>query len=123
MGRGKSGWREPTSAVGVVALGTLVVLGLFVWSGLLVWALLIVLVAGTTDVPSVVAALETAGYPARVADLTLVVEGMSCASCVGRVEKALKAVPGVVEAYRTVVDIAGGDGAQAIGCSGAGVQW
>ena len=30
--------------------------------------------------------------------LTLPVEGMTCASCVGRVEKALKAVPGVTEA-------------------------
>ena len=26
------------------------------------------------------------------------IEGMTCASCVGRVEKALKAVPGVSEA-------------------------
>ncbi|WP_431300713.1 heavy metal translocating P-type ATPase [Tabrizicola sp. BL-A-41-H6] len=30
--------------------------------------------------------------------LTLPVEGMTCASCVGRVERALKAVPGVTEA-------------------------
>ncbi|NIV39058.1 MAG: hypothetical protein GWN58_59470, partial [Anaerolineae bacterium] len=28
----------------------------------------------------------------------LEIEGMTCASCVGRVEKALKAVPGVSEA-------------------------
>ncbi|ORE88130.1 heavy metal translocating P-type ATPase [Aurantimonas sp. 22II-16-19i] len=54
--------------------------------------------AGAPDAPAVVAALETAGYPASLADLTLVVEAMSCASCVGRVEKALKTVPGVVEA-------------------------
>lgn len=30
--------------------------------------------------------------------LTLPIEGMSCASCVGRVEKVLKAVPGVHQA-------------------------
>ena len=28
-------------------------------------------------------------------ELTLAVEGMTCASCVGRVEQALAAVPGV----------------------------
>ena len=30
--------------------------------------------------------------------VVLDVEGMTCASCVGRVERALKAVPGVVQA-------------------------
>ena len=30
--------------------------------------------------------------------LTLSIEGMTCASCAGRVEKALKAVPGVTGA-------------------------
>ena len=30
--------------------------------------------------------------------LRLPIEGMTCASCVGRVEKALAAVPGVIEA-------------------------
>ncbi|WP_146752498.1 heavy-metal-associated domain-containing protein, partial [Serratia quinivorans] len=32
---------------------------------------------------------------APVTRLSLPVEGMTCASCVGRVERALKAVPGV----------------------------
>ena len=32
------------------------------------------------------------------AEFDLAVEGMTCASCVGRVEKALKRVPGVTEA-------------------------
>ncbi|MCH2077771.1 MAG: heavy metal translocating P-type ATPase [Rhodobacteraceae bacterium] len=36
--------------------------------------------------------------------LTLPIEGMHCASCVGRVERALKAVPGVTEAH---VNLAG----------------
>ena len=45
-----------------------------------------------------VRAVEGAGYtvPAGVIDLS--VEGMTCASCVGRVERALRAVPGVLEA-------------------------
>jgi P-type Cu+ transporter len=36
--------------------------------------------------------------PSNTADITLQVGGMTCASCVGRVEKALKALPGVVSA-------------------------
>ncbi|MEC8042623.1 MAG: heavy metal translocating P-type ATPase, partial [Pseudomonadota bacterium] len=46
----------------------------------------------------VVTALDRAGYPARVETLELAVEGMTCASCVGRVEAALAAVPGVIAA-------------------------
>ncbi|MEX5566040.1 heavy metal translocating P-type ATPase [Pseudophaeobacter sp. 1A16562] len=44
-----------------------------------------------------IAALDKLGYPARVASVTLNVESMSCASCVGRVDKALEAVPGVLD--------------------------
>ena len=43
-------------------------------------------------------ALESAGYPVPDAITELRVEGMSCASCVGRIEKALLAVPGVRDA-------------------------
>lgn len=42
--------------------------------------------------------LDQAGYPARQADVTLQIEAMTCASCVGRVERALSAVPGVLSA-------------------------
>ena len=35
---------------------------------------------------------------ADTSHLTLPIQGMSCASCVGRVEKALQAVPGVLGA-------------------------
>ncbi|MTH62676.1 heavy metal translocating P-type ATPase [Paracoccus shanxieyensis] len=45
-----------------------------------------------------VAALEKAGYPAQPQETRLEVGGMSCASCSGRVEKALAAVPGVQQA-------------------------
>jgi Cu+-exporting ATPase len=44
------------------------------------------------------AALDRAGYPMRRAETVLSVDKMTCASCVGRVEAALSAVPGVVEA-------------------------
>jgi len=43
-------------------------------------------------------ALDGAGYEVATAEVTLDVDAMSCASCVGRVERALKAVPGVLEA-------------------------
>jgi Cu+-exporting ATPase len=41
-------------------------------------------------------ALDKLGYPARTARITLNIASMSCASCVGRVDKALADVPGVV---------------------------
>jgi Cu+-exporting ATPase len=48
-------------------------------------------------VAEAVQTLETLGYPARTASVTLNVAEMSCASCVGRVDRALAAVPGVIE--------------------------
>lgn len=44
------------------------------------------------------AAMTDAGYPARSHVVRFAVSGMTCGSCVGRVEKALLAVPGVVSA-------------------------
>ncbi|MGB6055529.1 MAG: copper ion binding protein, partial [Burkholderiaceae bacterium] len=44
------------------------------------------------------AAVERAGYQVPHQDFQLSVAGMTCASCVGRVEKALKQVPGVADA-------------------------
>ncbi len=46
----------------------------------------------------VAAALAEAGYPVAEAETVLPVEGMHCASCVGRVEAALAAIPGVIGA-------------------------
>ncbi|HEY1042388.1 MAG TPA: heavy metal translocating P-type ATPase [Telluria sp.] len=43
-------------------------------------------------------AVERAGYTIPAHAITLSVDGMSCASCVGRVEKALLQVPGVTSA-------------------------
>jgi len=43
-------------------------------------------------------ALRKAGYPAREAEFWLDVEGLNCASCVGRLERALTGATGVLEA-------------------------
>src|SRR5690606_22250348 len=43
-------------------------------------------------------AIEKAGYQVPAGTTELAVEGMTCASCVGRVERALQAVPGVAGA-------------------------
>src|SRR5690606_17640391 len=45
-----------------------------------------------------VSAVEDAGYSVPASHTEVIIEGMTCASCVGRVESALKAVPGVTEA-------------------------
>ncbi|CDG84199.1 heavy metal translocating P-type ATPase [Janthinobacterium agaricidamnosum] len=44
------------------------------------------------------AAVEKAGYAIASSDISLGIGGMTCASCVGRVEKALLKVPGVSQA-------------------------
>jgi len=43
-------------------------------------------------------AVDEAGYEVPVETLQLAIDGMTCASCVARVEKALAAVPGVLRA-------------------------
>lgn len=53
---------------------------------------------GPVDRIALVRAVEQAGYEVPAGTVELAVEGMTCASCVGRVERALKAIPGVAEA-------------------------
>ena len=48
--------------------------------------------------PDLTQALQKAGYPVAEATVDLLVSGMSCASCSGRVERALRGVPGVLSA-------------------------
>ena len=43
-------------------------------------------------------AVDAAGYSVPQDDIVLDIHGMTCASCVGRVEKALRALPGVAMA-------------------------
>lgn len=50
------------------------------------------------DTSQILSALNEAGYPATSQTLTLQIEGMTCASCVGRVERALQSTPGVIDA-------------------------
>ncbi|WP_211466725.1 heavy metal translocating P-type ATPase [Collimonas silvisoli] len=47
------------------------------------------------SIAPLVAAVEKAGYQVRQQEVTLDIEGMSCASCVNRVEKSLHKVAGV----------------------------
>ncbi|CAN5736780.1 heavy metal translocating P-type ATPase [soil metagenome] len=66
-------------------------------------------------------AVESAGYGIPVLEVSLPVEGMTCASCVRRVEKALERVPGVeavsvnlATETATVRGVAGGAGRAAL---------
>src|SRR4051794_39634028 len=47
---------------------------------------------------AILEAVGNAGYQASTDEIELAVDGMTCASCVSRVERALKRVPGVVSA-------------------------
>lgn len=53
---------------------------------------------GAANPQAAVRAIESAGYAVREETTELAIEDMTCASCVGRVEKALAQVPGVLEA-------------------------
>ena len=55
-------------------------------------------VTGTAPPEAVIGAVKAAGYEVPAQPVELVVEGMTCASSVARVERALKAVPGVTAA-------------------------
>ena len=50
------------------------------------------------DMPAVIDAIRKAGYDVPSGSADLAIEGMTCASCVSKVEKALNAVPGVTRA-------------------------
>ncbi|RTM09230.1 MAG: heavy metal translocating P-type ATPase [Hyphomicrobiales bacterium] len=54
--------------------------------------------AGKPDLAPVVAAVSAVGYQTRTDSIELAIEGMTCASCVARIERALKTVPGVTNA-------------------------
>lgn len=47
---------------------------------------------------SLVTAVKSAGYEPAIDELTLGVQGMTCASCVARVERRIGKLPGIVEA-------------------------
>jgi len=51
----------------------------------------------TTSPDELIGAIRDAGYGAEVRETSFGVTGLSCASCVGRVERAVKKVPGIVD--------------------------
>ncbi|GGH62686.1 copper-translocating P-type ATPase [Comamonas phosphati] len=71
-------------------------------------------------VPAAIAAVEKAGYAVPQRQFDLQVDGMTCASCVGRVERALRKVPGVQSASvnlateRASVQVSDGTDVQAL---------
>ena len=54
--------------------------------------------ATVMDVPALVHAIEAAGYRTGRAEYDLQIQGMTCGSCAGRVERALRRIPGVLAA-------------------------
>ena len=54
--------------------------------------------AAPARLPQILETLDKTGYPARTTTLDLAVEGMTCASCTGRVERVLRAQSGVIAA-------------------------
>ena len=75
---------------------------------------------GVPNVEAAVQAVQKSGYNVASSTIELSVTGMTCASCVGRVEKALKAVPGVNNATvnlateRARISAAGGTSPEAL---------
>jgi len=71
--------------------------------------------SGDVNMDTLKAAVAKAGYSVAEQNLKLAIEGMTCASCVSRVEKALKQVPGVLSASVNLatetaeVGVVGGD--------------
>jgi Cu+-exporting ATPase len=53
---------------------------------------------GSTSAAALAKAVEQAGYGVAIEEISMAILGMSCASCVGRIEKALSEVPGVQSA-------------------------
>ena len=55
-----------------------------------------------TKLPEIISTVESVGYrvmePIQFREITLPISGMTCASCVGSVEKAIRSLPGVEEA-------------------------
>lgn len=61
-------------------------------------------VENTSPVAEALTALDVAGYPARSEEVRLAISGMSCASCVGRLDRALQSAVGVLDAQVNLAD-------------------
>lgn len=53
---------------------------------------------GAVPLQALADAVRQAGYEVASRDVELTIEGMTCASCVARIERALRKLPGVIEA-------------------------
>src|SRR3990172_101835 len=51
-----------------------------------------------TDLSHLIDKVKDLGYGARVEKVSLPIQGMTCASCVNKVEKALRSAKGVIQA-------------------------
>ncbi len=51
-----------------------------------------------TDLPHLISKVEDLGYGAKTEKVVLPIQGMTCASCVNRVEKVLRSTKGVIQA-------------------------
>jgi len=58
----------------------------------------VALAPGDADLEALLTAVDDAGYTVGRERLELRIEGMTCASCVSRVERVLKKLPGVLNA-------------------------
>lgn len=56
------------------------------------------------SLPQLISAIEGAGYNVPSQPLELSIEGMTCASCVGRIERALNKLPGVSQVAVNLAD-------------------
>jgi Cu+-exporting ATPase len=54
--------------------------------------------SGQTTVAALIEAIKAAGYRSETATIRLRIEGITCASCVTTIERALRATPGVLAA-------------------------
>lgn len=53
---------------------------------------------GADDLPALIAAVESAGYTVPTESVVVPIEGMTCTACANHVERALHAIPGVLDA-------------------------
>lgn len=56
------------------------------------------------SLPQLISAIEGAGYSVPSQPLELDIEGMTCASCVGRIERALSKLPGISQVTVNLAD-------------------
>ncbi len=59
---------------------------------------------GAKPIEDAFSSLDRAGYPVRTEEVRFAVSNLSCASCVGRVEKALRNETGVIKAHVNLAD-------------------